>query len=567
MTFGGSIVNNKLSVSLAALLIGSSLGVASMALAQTPAVDTAASPTAFPDIPDNHWAYQAIQDLANKGLVKGYPDGKFLGNRELTRYEFASVIDRILQTLEDIKSAPAPAPAQPAVSDDDLNKIQVLVDTFQTQLNAQQDNIVKAQADVQALRKDVADTKVLVKKAQDTADNSYGAGPGRKFTISGYIQARYDDAQGGNSKLYPSGAPASNSPYNGNYAQGGTAQSLNIRRARIKVAGQPTTNTKYALQIDVSGVANPTIKTSNASTNTSDYGIISTSASAVAVKEADITYTPGNGSSTFPSVTAGQFKNIYGYSLPITMDVSLTPERPLGFNEGSNGLFNNEDYVRGAEISYGPGQIHFAAAVVSGNGYSSTNTSSAFEQIYRLNYLSKNNIFGVGVSYDQGPINTAYSGTALDSSVVYKLTQKQLVDYDAQITLPSGPFLIGEYESGPYQQVSYLPTSGATATTSAAPGNDIQAYYIQGGYTFHKSGNHPFSLVYSHDTLIRAEHGYLLSGVRYSLDDVNDGYGILYNLDKSTRLRFWYTAPESVAYLGSTPEKVGLFTTELQIRY
>jgi len=567
MIFGGLIVNNKLSVSLAALLIGSSLGIASMALAQTPTADTAASPTAFPDIPENHWAYQAIQDLANKGLVKGYPDGKFLGSRELTRYEFASVIDRILQELEDIKSAPAPAPAQPEVTNDDLNKIQVLVDTFQTQLNAQQDNVTKAQADIQSLRKDVADTKVLVKKAQDTADNSYGAGPGRKFTISGYVQARYDDAEGGNSKLFPSGAPASNSPYNGNYAQGGASQSLNVRRARIKVSGQPTANTKYAVQIDVSGVANPTIKTSNASTNTSDYGTLSTSATAVAVKEANITYTPGNGSATYPSITAGQFKNFYGDMISLTMDVALAPERPLGFNEGSNGLFSNEDYVRGAEISYGPGEVDFAAAVVSGNGYSSTNPSTAFESLYRLNYLSKNNIFGVGVSYDQGPISTAYSGTALDSSVIYKQTQKQLVDYDAQITLPSGPFLLGEYESGPYQQVSYLPTSGATATTSAAPGNDIQAYYIEGGYTFHKSGNHALTFAYSYDTLIRAEHGYVLSGVRYSLDDVNDGYGVLYNLDKSTRLRFWYTVPESVAYLGSTPQKISLFTTELQVRF
>lgn len=560
-------MNNKLSVGLAALVIGSSWGIASTAVAQTPATDTAASPTAFPDIPDNHWAYQAIQDLADKGLVKGYPDGKFLGNRELTRYEFASVIDRILQALEDIKSAPSPAPAQPTVTDDDLNKIQVLVDTFQTQLNAQQDNVTKAQADVQALRKEVADTKVLVKKAQETADNSYGAGPGRKFTISGYIQARYDVAESGNGKLFPSGAPASNSPYNGNYAQGGASQSLNIRRARIKVAGQPTANTKYALQLDLSGVANPTLKVANASSNSSDYGITSTSSSAVALKEADLTYTPGDGTAKYPGITVGQFKNIYGYSLGQTMDVALSAERPLGFNEGSNGLFSNEDYVRGAQVSYGYGPVHFAAAVVSGNGYSSTNTGTAFEQIYRLNYLSPNKIFGVGVSYDQGPLNTANSGSALNSSVIYKLTQKQLVDYDAQITLPCGPFIAGEYESGPYQQVSYLPTSGATATTTAAPGNDIQAYYIQGGYTFHPNGNHALSLVYSYDTLIRAEHGYVLSGVRYSLDDVNDGYGILYNLDKSTRLRFWYTVPESVAYLGPTPEKVSFLSGELQVRY
>ena len=38
--------------------------------------------TQFPDVPANHWAYQAVMDLANKGYVKGYPDGQFLGKRE-----------------------------------------------------------------------------------------------------------------------------------------------------------------------------------------------------------------------------------------------------------------------------------------------------------------------------------------------------------------------------------------------------------------------------------------------------------------------------------------------------
>jgi len=62
------------------------------------ALGAAASPAlaqsvSFPDMPANHWAYQAVQDLADKGFVKGYPDGKFLGKRELTRYEFASVIE------------------------------------------------------------------------------------------------------------------------------------------------------------------------------------------------------------------------------------------------------------------------------------------------------------------------------------------------------------------------------------------------------------------------------------------------------------------------------------------
>jgi hypothetical protein len=51
----------------------------------------------FPDVPANHWAYQAVQAMANTGLIEGYPDGEFKGDRTLTRYEFAQVIYRALQ--------------------------------------------------------------------------------------------------------------------------------------------------------------------------------------------------------------------------------------------------------------------------------------------------------------------------------------------------------------------------------------------------------------------------------------------------------------------------------------
>ena len=50
----------------------------------------------FPDVPENHWAYMMVQDLAYKGIVVGYPDGNFAGDRTLTRYEFAVALDRAI---------------------------------------------------------------------------------------------------------------------------------------------------------------------------------------------------------------------------------------------------------------------------------------------------------------------------------------------------------------------------------------------------------------------------------------------------------------------------------------
>lgn len=54
--------------------------------------------TLFPDVASNHWAYEAVSDLSRRGLVEGYPDGTFGGDRLLTRYEFAQIVYRALQT-------------------------------------------------------------------------------------------------------------------------------------------------------------------------------------------------------------------------------------------------------------------------------------------------------------------------------------------------------------------------------------------------------------------------------------------------------------------------------------
>ena len=51
----------------------------------------------FPDVPQNHWAYVAVDDLARRGLVIGYEDGLFKGDRMLTRYEFAEVVHRAIE--------------------------------------------------------------------------------------------------------------------------------------------------------------------------------------------------------------------------------------------------------------------------------------------------------------------------------------------------------------------------------------------------------------------------------------------------------------------------------------
>ncbi len=52
----------------------------------------------FPDVPENHWAYEYVEDLQRRGALKGYPDGLFKGDRAMTRYEFAAMLDRLVRS-------------------------------------------------------------------------------------------------------------------------------------------------------------------------------------------------------------------------------------------------------------------------------------------------------------------------------------------------------------------------------------------------------------------------------------------------------------------------------------
>ena len=51
----------------------------------------------FPDVPENHWAYDYIEGLQKRGIVEGYPDGNFGGDRSMTRYEYAAMLYRALE--------------------------------------------------------------------------------------------------------------------------------------------------------------------------------------------------------------------------------------------------------------------------------------------------------------------------------------------------------------------------------------------------------------------------------------------------------------------------------------
>src|SRR3954465_7194051 len=85
------------------------IAVARPALAQGP----------FADARTDHWAYDAVNELAKQGIVNGYPDSTFGGKRALTRYEFAMTIQRMLQEVQrriDAVKGTGPGTAAPDLS-------------------------------------------------------------------------------------------------------------------------------------------------------------------------------------------------------------------------------------------------------------------------------------------------------------------------------------------------------------------------------------------------------------------------------------------------------------------
>jgi len=86
-------------------VIASLIGLMTMMASETAAF------ASFTDVPRGHWAYDAVSYLESEGLVTGYPDGTFRGDKQLTRYEFAMVVSRLYdQFLEMVDNSGASAP-------------------------------------------------------------------------------------------------------------------------------------------------------------------------------------------------------------------------------------------------------------------------------------------------------------------------------------------------------------------------------------------------------------------------------------------------------------------------
>jgi len=98
-------------------------------------IDAQAQINALKDLPQDSWAYQSIIDLVNDGIIVGYPDGTFKGNRPLTRYEAAVMVERAVQYLTKKLANPQTASD---VSQKDIDALRALLDEFRGDIVALQ---------------------------------------------------------------------------------------------------------------------------------------------------------------------------------------------------------------------------------------------------------------------------------------------------------------------------------------------------------------------------------------------------------------------------------------------
>jgi len=135
----------------------------------------------FSDVKQNHWAYDAVNQLAAKGIITGYPDGTFKGNKAVTRYDMAVIIARLLEKLNTTPGIKA------KMGKGDLDSVQKLVVEFTDELSLLGVKVSALEDEMSAVKDDLAVIK------EDVKTLKAGGGQGGKIKITGDMQARFVD--------------------------------------------------------------------------------------------------------------------------------------------------------------------------------------------------------------------------------------------------------------------------------------------------------------------------------------------------------------------------------------
>lgn len=306
------------------------------------------------DVSPSHWDYSAVTSLAQKGLILGYPDGKFLGDRTLTRYEMAAIIKRVIDRVEKMpveKTATVTPAVSSAVSPADLSALSTLVNEYKTELTVIGADL-KAfhdRMDAAEGRLDAVEEKVdLVKEAIDEPEGAIQTTISdvkklKQIKLSGYFQGRYT--------------------YDYNPANINT-NGFNTRRARLKVEAKPSEKSSATVQVDFGGTA-------------------------VTTKDAYMQYFLKGDPTIGATVTAGQFQTPFGYQLTRSSSVRETPE----FADVVTALLGPIEYNRGVKYSSATdSSLTYEAGLFNSAGANLNETSNSKIAAGRIRYALTPNL-------------------------------------------------------------------------------------------------------------------------------------------------------------------------------
>jgi hypothetical protein len=554
------------------------------------------------DVPREHWAYAAVDDLAGKGLIKGYPpNGDFFGKRTVTRYEMAVVVQRILARMDELlgkkadkgESVPA-AGVKPEQLDEvrrlvseykteltvigtDLQKVKDQIGELNTKVDAAQRSAddakaaaAKAAADAMAAKDAANKADKAVKDVQESGAATQAAletltGDVKAHKISGYIQGRFEAFDRGESSIFTkSGSGGTGqTPTNGGPSVGGPYYGFLVRRARLKLSGPISTRTDYTLQVDAASIG------------------------AVAVKDAFI------GVSNFlgPNVkgTFGLFPPPFGTELPHSSSTRESPERAFGFSDSTAAgamfktsvnatggtitagsvvpLFIGQDRDTGAAFTYSaPGKsgtkLTLGAFNGEGRGASGVrNLNNHLDAVARAQttLLGGNLDLGVSGYYGALAVRGGPPAGTPPAPVGFKQAFRVLGGADMRYFSPWGTTFRAEYMGGLYEmtpdRAQYL------------QGNHAQAWYVTARHPLSKRLD--FAVKYDEFMPISMT-GHTAAGLgRAQLIRKTLQGGFLYYIDDATRLRLWYskglTPYDPSAVSGPLRSRLGLITGEVQV--
>jgi hypothetical protein len=359
-------------------------------------IDAQAQMDALKDIPANSWAYQAIVDLVNDGIIVGYPDGTFKGARPLTRYEAAVLVERAVQYLTKKLANPATAPQ---VTQADIDKLRALLDEFK--------------GDIDSLKLRVSDIDDRLKRVEATQDRAklglvYLIRPGNFHDQVSAFQANGAPTaanavftpSSGNTPTGPGGNVSQN-----RYITGNTGTGYGYQLIRVLLDGNLDKKTSYHIRVE--NVYN--WDTSDAYNTGSFQGATTTAANCATAATTGCGLTVGsNGSAAGGAATSSP--NYVGGTYPRNTGVRLNYayaqyNDPNGLlveagrineTDGTLGLAW-ADQFNGGEIGYVKGPVNIRAG-------------------YFFDYPSLNNIAGVSNSLAattcKAGINVAPTGGA-----------------------------------------------------------------------------------------------------------------------------------------------------------